>query len=172
MKANVHVAPLFASISWTLVYASLLAALAAHLGWQWLTRWRKLRQPTFARMLPEELKSKLDAGENVVVLDLRHPLDRLASPYGIPGAIWLPPQQLDETIPDDLRKRLVVFYCTCPNSASVLNMARTLHDNGIRRIRPLCGGVEAWQRAGFPVEHLNDLSATRTRHAAAGTRSR
>ena len=38
-----------------------------------------------ARISPEALKSRLDAGEDVTVIDLRTPLDVAATPYAIPG---------------------------------------------------------------------------------------
>ena len=31
-------------------------------------------------------------------------------------------------------------------------MALTLHKNGILRVRPLEGGIEAWRERDFPVE--------------------
>jgi rhodanese-related sulfurtransferase len=49
----------------------------------------------FARALrradhSEELKQKLDAGEDIVVIDVRHSLDFEADPYIIPGALIIP----------------------------------------------------------------------------------
>ncbi len=163
---TLHQASRFAFFPWTLAYSALLVSSAAYLLGALLLRWRRLRQPEFVRIEPGELKAKLDSGDDVAVIDLRHALDRLASPFGIPGAIWLPPESL-QSVPPELRRRLVVFYCTCPNSASMLHMARGLRQAGIRRMRPLCGGVEAWRRAGFPVEAISDLSASRSRAAAA-----
>lgn len=163
--AKLHHALPFAPVSWTLVYSFLLAACALYLLVAWFLRWRRLRQPEFVRIMPEELKAKIDAGEEVAILDLRHALDRLSSPFGIPGAVWLPPEMLHEAAPAELRRRLVVFYCTCPTTSSVLNMARTLRQAGFSRMRPLCGGVEAWKRAGLPVEAITDLSAARSRAA-------
>ncbi len=33
-------------------------------------------------------------------------------------------------------------------------MARALMDRGFTLVRPLAGGLEGWERAGFPVEPL------------------
>jgi len=37
--------------------------------------------------LPKELKEKIDAGEDIIVVDLRHSLDFDANPETIPGAL-------------------------------------------------------------------------------------
>jgi membrane protein DedA with SNARE-associated domain len=75
-------------------------------------RRRFLRSLRIARIAPEELKARLDAGEPVVVIDLRSSPDFEAAPYVIPGAFRSAPDELEaraETIPRD---REVVLYCT------------------------------------------------------------
>jgi rhodanese-related sulfurtransferase len=62
-------------------------------------------------MSPEELKNKLDAGEDLMILDVRHPLEFQAEPLTIPGALYLPVEHLDKDyrrIPQD---REVILYC-------------------------------------------------------------
>jgi hypothetical protein len=44
---------------------------------QYILRQRLLEQLRTARITPEELKRKLDANEDIAILDLRHPLDFL-----------------------------------------------------------------------------------------------
>jgi len=70
--------------SWLL--AILVGALAAYIGWKFIRRQRFLHALRIARITPEELKQKLDAGEDVVIVDLRHSLDFEAEPITIPGA--------------------------------------------------------------------------------------
>jgi adenylyltransferase/sulfurtransferase len=70
-----------------------------------------LRQLQFARIAPEELKRKLDAGEEILILDVRHPLQFKADPQTLPGAVYLPLEQLSQAsrvFPSD---REVVLYC-------------------------------------------------------------
>jgi rhodanese-related sulfurtransferase len=45
----------------------------------------------------------------------------------------------------------VIVYCDCPNDASAAVVARKLRDRGFKRVRPLAGGIEAWQALGRPV---------------------
>ena len=58
---------------WLLVV--LLAAFAAYIGWKFYNRQRFLRRLKIARITQEELKEKMDAGEDVIIVDLRHALD-------------------------------------------------------------------------------------------------
>jgi len=58
------------------------------------------------------LQEKLDAGEDVVVVDLRHDLDFEAEPVLIPGAVRMDASRLEEShdaLPVD---RDIVLYCT------------------------------------------------------------
>jgi len=74
-------------------------------------RRRFLRQLFVARITPEELKQKLDSGEDIVVIDVRHALDFEADPYIIPGTLRIPSEQL-ESYPEVPKDREVVVYCT------------------------------------------------------------
>ncbi len=67
-----------------------IAALVGWLGWKYYRRQKFIRQLRIDRITPEELKRKLDAGEQVVVVDLRGSLDFEAEPAMIPGRyIWI-----------------------------------------------------------------------------------
>ncbi|MEX3759839.1 VTT domain-containing protein [Paraburkholderia phenoliruptrix] len=71
-----------------------------------------------------------------------------ASP--IPGALALDPhspEQLDLA----LRTYDSVIYCVCPDSATAAEISVRMRNYGYTRIRALHGGLEAWQRRGFPV---------------------
>jgi membrane protein DedA with SNARE-associated domain len=90
----------------------LLAALAAWILWKFFARQRFLRELRISRISAAELKEKLDSGEPIVVVDLRHSLDFEAEPETIPGAFRIDAQELqahDDLIPRD---RDVVLYCT------------------------------------------------------------
>lgn len=86
--------------------------LAAYILWKFFQRYRFLRALRIARITPEELKRKLDAGEDILLLDVRHPLEFQADPYMIPGALYLPLEELEqESDPVAPGKREVVLYC-------------------------------------------------------------
>ena len=71
-----------------------------------------LRNLRIARVSPEALKSRLDAGEDVTVIDLRTPLDVAATPYAIPGSRWMATDAIDEHESEFLRARELVLYCS------------------------------------------------------------
>ena len=61
---------------------------------------------------PAELKSKLDAGEDLMLVDLRHPVDFDAEPSIIPGALHLTTEELEARHLEIPRHREIVLYCT------------------------------------------------------------
>src|SRR3989304_732809 len=87
-------------------------ALTGYIGWKYVQRRRFMRRLRIDRITPEELKRKLDAGEDLVVVDLRHSLDFEAEPATIPGAIQLSPDQLEQRHQEIPRNRELVLYCT------------------------------------------------------------
>ena len=92
-------------------FGLLAAACAAFVAWKYLRRHRFLVELRQARITPEELRAKMQQGEDVLVVDLRHLLSVEADPELIPGAKWLDPDSLDEHTKDLPRDREVVLYC-------------------------------------------------------------
>ncbi len=90
----------------------LAGCLAVYILWKYAQRHRFLRQLRIARIAPEELKRRLDDGEDVLIVDLRHSLDFEAEPHFIPGALRLPPEELERRHHEIPRDRDVVLYCT------------------------------------------------------------
>ena len=50
------------------------------------------------------------------------------------------------------RDRDIILYCSCPNEVTSARMALSLHRNGILRVRPLLGGIDAWRERNYPTE--------------------
>ena len=88
------------------------AALAAYVLTKFWQRQRFLRVLRVARITPEELKERLDRGEEIVIVDLRHALDVDSEPHHIPGALHLSPDDLDARHMEIPRDRDIVLYCT------------------------------------------------------------
>jgi len=86
--------------------------LAAYIAWKYIQRRRFLHQLAIARITPEEVKQRLDAGEALLILDMRDALEFEAEPYTHPGAFYLPIEQLDEEHHRIPRDRDIVLYCT------------------------------------------------------------
>jgi rhodanese-related sulfurtransferase len=102
---------------------------------------------------PDELYALLEAKrDELVILDVRQPLDLLAHSEIIPGAKRIPPKEVMAQaglIPKDKDS---VLYCTCVSektSRMVLHNALGLQ---FSRIKFLKGGLAAWKAKGYPVE--------------------
>jgi len=95
----------------TLLLLALIGSLAAFLVWKYAQRRRFLRHLRVARITPEELKSKLDAGEDPMILDVRHSLEFKAEPQTIPGALFLPLEELEKGYPPIPHDREVILFC-------------------------------------------------------------
>ena len=96
--------------SWLL--AIVFGGLAAYVGWKFIHRRMFLRKLRIARISAVELKKRMDAGEAIIIVDLRQSLDFEAVPSTIPGALLMSPDELDEHHDAIPRDREVILYCT------------------------------------------------------------
>lgn len=150
LKHNPQLLGWVARFSGALLLAAVLAWLAARI----YRRRKLLRQLVQSRLEPEELRSQLDAGEEVYIVDLRHPLEQLTDPYTLPGALRFAPDELASRAHEIPRDRDIILYCTCPNEETAAHTALKLHRLGVERVRPLRGGYEEWKRLGFPMDAI------------------
>jgi membrane protein DedA with SNARE-associated domain/rhodanese-related sulfurtransferase len=140
----------------------LVGAFVGYIGYKYYTRQRFIRELRISRITPEELKVKIDRGEDMVIVDLRHSLDFEADPETIPGAFRMDAKELREKNDKLPRDRQIILYCTCPNEATSAQLAILLRKQGIQHIRPLQGGLDAWREHGYPVHNatLTQISST------------
>ena len=88
-------------------------ALAFYVGFKFVQRRRFLRSLRVARITPEELRRQLDAGdETLAIVDTRSPLDVHAAPYAIPGAVWIPAEDIARRSDELPKRREIVLYCS------------------------------------------------------------
>ncbi len=133
------------------LFALLAALVGGYILWKWLNRRHFLAKLRIARISPEELKQRLDAREDVIIVDLRHSLEVDAEPQTIFGAVHMDPAELEEALDVIPRDREIVLFCSCPNEATAAQMALRLRSYGITRIRPLAEGLDGWRKRGFPM---------------------
>lgn len=101
----------YAASMGNVLFLLVVAGLSMYILRKYTLRRRFLRELFVARITPEELKQKLDSGEDVMIIDVRHTLDFEADPYLIPGTLRIPAEQL-ESYPEVPKDREVVVYCT------------------------------------------------------------
>jgi membrane protein DedA with SNARE-associated domain/rhodanese-related sulfurtransferase len=139
--------------------ALLLLGVAGFLAGRIIRRRMILKKLISARLEPAELKRWLDEGEDVFIVDLRHPDDLKDEPCTLPGALHIAPQALAERGHEIPRDRDIVLYCACrPSDATAVKTATTLQKLGIERVRPLRGGYSEWKRLGFPLAAVETAS--------------
>ena len=90
----------------------LAAALGVFIAWKYLQRRRVMNELRIARITPEELRRKIESGERITVIDLRHGVEVESEPDGIPGALHLPAEELELRHGEIPRDGEVVLYCT------------------------------------------------------------
>ena len=89
-----------------------VAALAAYLAWKAIQRRRFLRQIALDRITPEELNTRLAAGDDIVVVDLRHSVEFDADPSSLPRALRIAPDAVDAHFSTIPAGREIVLFCT------------------------------------------------------------
>jgi membrane protein DedA with SNARE-associated domain len=96
--------------SWVIVI--LVGGLALYILYKFWTRQKFLHDLRVNRISVDELKQKIDAGEPLSIVDLRHSLDFEADPETIPGAVHLDSKGLTEKSALLTVNREVIVYCT------------------------------------------------------------
>ncbi len=121
----------------------------------WFRRIKARRAFERLSITPEALHDLIVANHEILILDVRQPLDLLADSEIIAGAQRISPQDAEANpslIPSD--KELVV-YCTCPSdktSRAIAAKAQTLAPNiDVKKVKFLKGGLAAWKAKGYPV---------------------
>lgn len=90
---------------------------------------------------PRELKSRLDRGDDIVLVDVREPWEfEIAS---LPESRLLPLGELERRIEEELdRDQEIVVYCH--HGFRSLEAAMTLWNMGFDRVKNLSGGISRW----------------------------
>ena len=95
----------------------------------------------------EALAAKIEAGEDVYLLDVRNP-DELEEHGMIAGAVNIPIDDLEGRIAEVPKDKPIVTYCMRGGRAS--RAAKLLRENGYTE--PIeYGGITAWKEAGKTV---------------------
>jgi membrane protein DedA with SNARE-associated domain/rhodanese-related sulfurtransferase len=125
---------------------------AVYIAYKYFQRYRLLRELRIARITVDELHQKQEAGENPMILDLRPHIELEQDPSLIRGALHMSMEEVERRQHEIPRDRDVILYCSCPNEVSSARAALALRRNGISRVRPLLGGIDAWRERNYPTE--------------------
>jgi membrane protein DedA with SNARE-associated domain len=86
--------------------------IAAYFVYKIVTQQRFLRSLRMRRLTPEDVRQRIDEGDDFHILDLRHDYDFDAYPHLLPGALRVPMESIDRhngSIPKDSD---IVLYCS------------------------------------------------------------
>lgn len=110
-----------------------------------------------AKITRDQLKAKLDAGENIILVEALP--EKYYADKHLPGAINLPHTQVAELasthLPD--KSAEIVVYCAngaCQNSTLAANQ---LVELGYSNVRGYEEGKQDWMEAGLPTESSNPV---------------
>src|SRR3954471_13750838 len=80
--------------------------------WKYVQKRRLIRSLRMERITPHQLHERIATDDSPLVIDLRHPLDVLHDPRGIPGAINVLPEDIETRSKDLPLEREFVLVCT------------------------------------------------------------
>jgi rhodanese-related sulfurtransferase len=121
------------------------------LAWIVMRRLRAKGEIEAKSIEPEALHNLLKTRQ-ILLYDVRQPLDFLAYPEIIPGAMRIAPKDIAEQTASFSRDQNSVIYCTGGDDETyqmILGKARALN---FTRVKMLRGGLPAWKEKGYPVE--------------------
>ena len=95
-----------------LVVAIIVVVILGNLLWKYIKKKRFLRELRMARITPHELKTKVDAGEKVSIIDLRDPSEVAGHSVKIPNALHYTAEQLLDKHGFTIEVEEVILYCT------------------------------------------------------------
>ncbi|MDR2297403.1 MAG: VTT domain-containing protein [Comamonas sp.] len=139
---------------WGLLLISI--AFCVFVARKWWQRQRAVRSLRMPRISVQELAGLNAQGIHPTVIDVRESM--LYDLGHIPGAhSWSSPVEkgkpaYDGLLPRERHKHGLVVYCDCPNEISAARVAKQLQRAGFTNVRPLVGGMTAWEAAGLNVE--------------------
>jgi rhodanese-related sulfurtransferase len=145
------------------LWLAIVAVAALLLIVEWMKRKRDRQEMEQHSITPDALYALLQSKQQVLLYDVRLPLDLLADSEIILGAKRIPPREVLENPSLIPKEKDIVVYCTCPSdetSRRILRRALAMH---ILRIKFLKGGLEGWKTKGYPVEPYNETFHLDTR---------
>lgn len=135
------------------IFDTFAVIFAAVLVYRWLRRLQFRRWLAHVRISPDQLDQMMKSNEPPLILDARPGAVREKESHRIAGARPLDLESPDPIHPEYL-KRPIVVYCVCPNEATAKHIVKQLHRKNIHHVRALKGGLDAWEKRGYPVEPL------------------
>src|SRR5271156_6201402 len=117
----------------------------------WIKAERERRELDRHSIEPDALYAVLNSKRDILLLDVRQPLDLLAEAEMIPGARRVPPKEIVANASAIPRDRDLFVYCTCPSDKTSREMTKRALALHFLKVKFLRGGLAAWKQRGYPV---------------------
>jgi rhodanese-related sulfurtransferase len=92
----------------------------------------------------EELRNR----DDVIILDVRE--DYEYNDGHIPGATWIPLEQIPNRLAEVPRDKTVIAVCRSGNRSS--QVTDFLRRQGFKNVHNMQGGMNAWRQGGYEIE--------------------
>lgn len=93
-----------------------------------------------------ELKEKIDAGEEVFVLDVREPFEQYQSKLDYEHSTLIPLGQLGERIGEIEDHATDEVVCMCRSGSRSAKACKLLEKEGFENVKNLKGGINRWAK--------------------------
>ncbi|MCJ8211476.1 VTT domain-containing protein [Mucilaginibacter sp. RS28] len=127
-----------------------IISFAIYLFTKWLQRYLLIHQFKNDRVTVNDLLVLIQETSGPVIFDARPADQRIRNGF-IPGSIHVSDSNLNEIANLYSAHEEIVIYCSCPNEITAAKYAKKLQKTGLKRIRPLLGGLDEWAKAGGKI---------------------
>jgi len=99
----------------------------------------------------EELKQKMDAGEDVLLLDVRSGADYVGEQGHVKGSVLIPVEELEQRLSEieDFQEKTVMTICRTDRRSA--KAAQVLAKHGFADVHVIRNGMTKWNEAGYPI---------------------
>ena len=117
---------------------------------KWLQRYRLIRQFKTDRVTVNDLLGLIQESSGHIIFDARPADQRIRNGF-IPGSIPINDINFSEIANLYSAYEEIIVYCSCPNELTAAKYAEKLRKTGLKRIRPLLGGLDEWAKSGGKI---------------------
>jgi membrane protein DedA with SNARE-associated domain/rhodanese-related sulfurtransferase len=117
---------------------------------KWYQRYRLIRKFKSDRVTVADLLGLIQDSSGYIILDARPDDQRIRNGF-IPGSVPVTDINLTEIASLYSAYDEIIVYCSCPNELTAAKYADKLRKSGLKRIRPLLGGLDEWAKSGGQI---------------------
>jgi len=105
---------------------------------------------------PKVIHDRMAAGEDLVVIDVRSPGEFTGGMGHVPGSVNVPLGDLASRLHANAAEmeglKVAAVFVMCRTNNRSPTAARLLRKRGFTNVQVVKGGLNAWKRAGLPIE--------------------